>query len=416
MGIPSLSSRFFKVSFFALFLVSFIDVSGQLQDSLRSVRGQLKDSLDTVQSQAKDSLNMIRGQSQDTVNAGQENEHEKLVRGQRLFYGLVYLENKGMNCSVCHSTESPASYDTINWSPDALDISRKYLSLTEADLSRVLLNPSGKIMATAHKGFKLSPEEISLIKGYMNTIPETGLRKPKPDATKFILSIIAAILFVASFIDIIFTKRLKNQWINKAIIPITGVYLTWVLVVGAIGLGRTPGYSPDQPVKFSHFIHAGQNQTECIYCHSYAPYSKSSGIPSDNVCMNCHLLVRQGTRSGGFEIAKVTSAYENKQPIRWVKVHNLPDHVYFNHSQHVSAGGLDCKVCHGNVPEMDRIVQVSDLSMGWCINCHRSKAVKFNSNKFYSQYTGKAERLRTGELDSVLVSTQGGTDCMRCHY
>lgn len=400
MGIPSFSSRFFRLSFTVLFLLFAFVVSGQQKDTLNT--GQPNDSVKTSQS--------------DTLNKGGSSEHENLIRGERLFYGLVYLENKGMNCSSCHSTMSPAAYDTINWSPDALEISQKYLSLTEEDLSRTLLNPSGKILALAHKGFKLTPEEIGLIKGYMDTIPQTGLREPKPDATKFILSIIAALLFIASFIDIIFTKRLKHQWINKVIIPVTFSFLTWVLVVGAIGLGRTPGYSPDQPVKFSHLIHAGQNQTECIYCHSYAPHSKSAGIPSVNVCMNCHLLVRQGTRSGGFEIAKVTSAYENRQPIRWIRVHNLPDHVYYNHAQHVSAGGLDCKVCHGNVPGMDRIVQVSDLSMGWCIKCHRSKAVKFGTNEFYSQYTGMSERFKKGELDSVLVSTQGGTDCMRCHY
>jgi hypothetical protein len=132
--------------------------------------------------------------------------------------------------------------------------------------------------------------------------------------------------------------------------------------------------------------------------------------------MNCHLIVRTGTRSGAFEIAKVVSASENREPIRWIRVHNLPDHVYFNHSQHVTAGKIDCRVCHGKVEEMDRIEQVSDLSMGWCINCHRSRAVQFGKNEFYSQYTGMTERFKSGELDSVLVSTQGGTDCMKCHY
>ncbi|MGE5406364.1 MAG: cytochrome c3 family protein [Methanosarcina sp.] len=361
-------------------------------------------------------ISISSAQEKDSVNVKEPSEHEDLVRGQRLFFGLVHLDNKAMNCSQCHSTHSAAAYDTVNWNPDALDISEKYLSKNPDDLSRVLLSPSGKKMAAAHNGFKLSPDEIKLIKGYMDTIPEKGLSKPKPVATKLILSIIATILFLASFIDIIFTKRLKRQWINKAIIPVTSVYLTWVLVVGAIGLGRTPGYSPDQPVKFSHKIHAGQNETACIYCHSYAPYSKVSGIPPTNVCMNCHLLVRQGTRSGTFEIAKVLASSENKVPIRWIQVHNLPDHVYFNHSQHVGAGKLDCRECHGKVEEMDRITQVSDLSMGWCINCHRSKAVQFSSNEFYSQYTGIAGRFKTGELDSVLVSTIGGTDCMKCHY
>jgi mono/diheme cytochrome c family protein len=362
------------------------------------------------------SISISSAQDKDTTNVKESSDHENLVRGERLFYGLVYLDNKTMNCASCHSTQNAAAYDSINWNPDALDISNKYISKTPDDLGRALLSPSGKKMVAAHKGFKLSPDEIKLIKGYMDTIPEKGLSKPKPIATKLILSIIAALLFLASLTDIIFTKRLKRQWINKAVIPITFVFITYVLVVGAIGLGRTPGYSPDQPVKFSHKIHAGQNATACIYCHSYAPYSKISGIPSGNVCMNCHLLVRQGTRSGAFEIAKVVNAFDNKEPVKWIQVHNLPDHVYFNHSQHVTAGKIDCRECHGKVEEMDRIVQVSDLSMGWCVNCHRSRAVQFSRNEFYRQYTGIEERLKKGELDSVLVSTEGGTDCMKCHY
>jgi hypothetical protein len=132
--------------------------------------------------------------------------------------------------------------------------------------------------------------------------------------------------------------------------------------------------------------------------------------------MNCHLLVRQGTRSGMFEIAKVTTAYEKKEPVRWVRVHNLPDHVYFNHAQHVTAGGINCTECHGEVKEMDRIVQVSDMSMGWCINCHRTRKVNFKENAFYSGYSIMAEKMKSGKTDSVTVSDQGGTECMRCHY
>jgi hypothetical protein len=132
--------------------------------------------------------------------------------------------------------------------------------------------------------------------------------------------------------------------------------------------------------------------------------------------MNCHLIVRTGKRSGTFEIAKVTDSYEKKIPIRWIRVHNLPDHVYYNHSQHVSAGSINCVFCHGNVAAMDRIVQVSDLSMGWCVNCHRSHKVNFEGNNFYSQYTQLSQRMAEGNIDSVLVSQEGGTDCMRCHY
>jgi hypothetical protein len=132
--------------------------------------------------------------------------------------------------------------------------------------------------------------------------------------------------------------------------------------------------------------------------------------------MNCHLLVRKGTRSGAFEIAKIIKHYDSRQPIEWIKVYNLPDHVFFSHAQHVSAGGISCQKCHGPVETMDRINQYSDLTMGWCINCHRTADVNFRENKFYSQYKDMADKMRRGERDSVTIANLGGTECMKCHY
>ena len=339
---------------------------------------------------------------------------EDLIRGERLFYGLVYRENRSMNCVGCHNTTSAS--DTMNWNPDAIEISRKYINKSVADLSKILLNPSGPKMAQVHKDFELTPEEIVLIKGYMDKLPDIGLKQNKPAITNLILFIIASFLFLISITDLIITKRIKKQWINLVILSATIVYITWVLVVDSIALGRSLDYSPDQPVKFSHLIHAGQNGTDCIYCHSYAPYSKSAGIPAQNVCMNCHLLVRNGSRSGMFEIANVVSTYEDNKPIEWVKVHNLPDHVFFSHAQHVSAGGIDCTECHGEVERMTRIRQVSDLSMGWCVNCHRTRKVNFQGNEFYSEYKELANKMQQGDIDSITVERLGGIDCMRCHY
>jgi hypothetical protein len=127
-------------------------------------------------------------------------------------------------------------------------------------------------------------------------------------------------------------------------------------------------------------------------------------------------MVRNGTRSGLFEISKIISSYDNHIPIEWVKVHNLPDHVFFSHAQHVSAGKVDCAECHGNVKEMNVIKQVSDLSMGWCINCHRTKKIDFHDNQFYLQYRDLAGKMKKGEADSVTISMVGGTECMKCHY
>jgi hypothetical protein len=338
---------------------------------------------------------------------------EELVRGERLFYGLAYLKSESVNCAGCHNT---VVSDTLNWNPDALEISRKYLHKNARDLSRVLIKPAGQKMSLVHKQFQLTPEDIVLIKAYMDKFTEIGLKESKPIVTNLLLFIAASIFFLFSIIDLIISKIVKKRWINYVILTITSVFIIYSLTVNALAIGRSQDYSPVQPVKFSHAIHAGQNGTECIYCHSSAPLSKSAGIPPVNVCMNCHLMVRNGTRSGGFEISKIITSYENQKPIEWIKVHNLPDHVFFSHAQHVSAGGVGCTECHGNVKEMNVIKQVSDLSMGWCLNCHRTREVNFHNNQFYTQYRELAGRLKKGEIDSVTVTMVGGRECMKCHY
>jgi hypothetical protein len=340
-------------------------------------------------------------------------ENEQLIRGERLFYGLVYRDNKQMNCAECHNTRFS---DTLNWNPDAIEISEKYLVKNVNDLKKVLLNPAGEKLAQVHSGFTLTPEDIGEIKVYMDKLTTEGLRQSKPVITNRLLFILASLIFLFSIIDLLITKGIKKQWVNIVLFSGSIIYLSYALAVDAIAVGHSPEYQPDQPVKFSHKVHAGQNGTDCIYCHSSAPYSKSAGIPPENVCMNCHLLVRKGTRSGAFEIAKIIKHYESRQPIEWIKVYNLPDHVFFSHAQHVSAGVISCQKCHGQVEKMDRISQWSDLSMGWCINCHRTTNVNFKGNKFYSQYKDLADKMRRGERDSVTVANLGGTECMKCHY
>jgi hypothetical protein len=338
---------------------------------------------------------------------------EDLIRGERLFYGLVYLKGKSVNCASCHNTRES---DTLNWNPNALEISLKYKEKSPADLSRILLKASGAKMSQVHKNFQLTPEDIVLIKAYMNEFTEIGLKKSKPVITNLILFFIASILFLFAAIDLIIKKIFKNQWINGFILLSTGIFIVYTFVVTGLAIGRSKDYAPDQPVKFSHKVHAGQNGTECIYCHSSAPYSKSAGIPPVNVCMNCHLIVRNGTRSGTMEISKILKANDEKAPIKWIKVYNLPDHVFFSHAQHVGAGGISCQKCHGKVEEHDVISQVTDLSMGWCIDCHRNTKVNFEDNLFYTEYKDLIGKIKKGEIDSVTVDMIGGIECMKCHY
>ncbi len=140
----------------------------------------------------------------------------------------------------------------------------------------------------------------------------------------------------------------------------------WALTNNKVVIGYNQGYEPDQPIPFSHKLHAGQYKIDCKYCHTGVEKSRHASVPSLNVCMNCHIVVKTDSPL----IKQISDAYYKNKPIAWQKVHLLPDHVKFNHSSHVKAG-KDCTTCHGNVQEMEKVKQVSSLSMGWCVNCHR---------------------------------------------
>lgn len=235
---------------------------------------------------------------------------------------------------------------------------------------------------------------------------------------------------------------------NKTYIALITVVLFVVggyyVVKGAIGLGRHQNFQPEQPIYYSHKVHAGTNQINCLYCHGSALEGKQANIPSVNVCMNCHMSISEyGAKSeklyredgteidGTAEIQKIYKAagwdpvkkqYTGKEKaVEWVRIHNLPDHVYFNHSQHTKVGGVQCQTCHGEITNMHEVYQASDLSMGWCINCHRTTKVNFNTegsegNKFYSIYQKYHDEIVAGTRDSVTVSDIGGLDCQKCHY
>ena len=228
--------------------------------------------------------------------------------------------------------------------------------------------------------------------------------------------IIFLVLLIVAIIDIAFTKIISARFVHIIIILVSVFVLGEIVYVEARALGRQEGYSPDQPVWFSHKIHAGQNKIDCMYCHTSVMDSKSAGIPGVDVCMNCHNVVKEGKNTGKTEIAKVVDAYNSGQSIEWVRVHNLPDHAWFSHAQHVNAGKIDCNECHGPVESMDRIIQVSDLSMGWCINCHRRTEVQFEENSFYQEYVNLQKELKTGERARITVDDIGGNNCQMCHY
>lgn len=155
---------------------------------------------------------------------------------------------------------------------------------------------------------------------------------------------------------------------------VLGGVAAFVLLIGAYAAfwlfprptSQNEGYAPRQPIPFSHRLHAGVNRMECRYCHTGAYKSIHAAIPSLNVCMNCHRVVKVDSP----HIQKIHAAFNSGKPIEWVRVHELPDHVRFNHRRHV-AKGVSCETCHGNVKEMDVITQKAPLTMGWCLSCHR---------------------------------------------
>lgn len=228
--------------------------------------------------------------------------------------------------------------------------------------------------------------------------------------------IIFLILFVLALIDLTVTRVIRIRFIHAVVLTVSAFVCIEITVVEAQALGRQEGYAPDQPVWFSHKVHAGQNKIDCNYCHSSAYESKSAGIPGTDVCMNCHNVVRKGTRTGEKEIAKVIDSWESGAPIEWIRVHNLPDHAYFSHAQHVNVGKRDCAECHGEVEMMDKIIQVENLGMGWCIHCHRDTEVQFETNGYYKQYERFHKELEEGTRERVTVDDIGGNNCQMCHY
>jgi hypothetical protein len=209
----------------------------------------------------------------------------------------------------------------------------------------------------------------------------------------------------------------------------------WLLFGFLMQVDLNEGYQPIQPIAFSHTVHAGDNKIDCQYCHSSAKNSKTSGIPSANVCMNCHKSISEynGELFDGYskedldkEIQKIYDAVgwdkENvkyiegfeQKPIEWVRIHNLADFAYYNHAQHVTVAGVQCQTCHGPVETMHEVKQFSPLTMGWCIDCHRTTEVDLTQNGYYKNIHDQLAN-KYG-VEKVTEAQMGGLECGKCHY
>lgn len=234
-------------------------------------------------------------------------------------------------------------------------------------------------------------------------------------------------------------EGIKQNTFLKVLTVIFGALIAAYFLFGTLfKIGVDEGYQPIQPIAFSHKIHAGDNKIDCQYCHSSAKHSKTSGIPSVSVCMNCHKNISEVADDTKVvmddhtlvkadldkEIAKIYEAAGwdadkleytgNTKPVKWVRVHNLPDFAYFNHSQHVTVGGIACQKCHGPVEEMEEVYQYSPLTMGWCIDCHKATKVDLKGNEYYAKI--HKELAEKYGVEQVTIAQLGGKECGKCHY
>lgn len=387
------------------------------------------------------------------------------------------------NCASCHKPDKPFTGPALQGWKDRVPagdwIYRWIANSGEVVASgdayaKDIFAKWNKTQMTAF-GNQLKKDDIDAILKYVDDYKEAlppGELKTEASDNSLLFGILTLVLALIAFILLQVNSNLRKlsdekegvlrpepvpAYKNKTYL-MAGILVLFAVggyytINGAVGMGRMKNYQPKQPIFYSHQVHAGTNQISCLYCHGGAQDSKQASIPSVNTCMNCHKainkyegpdkLVREdGTAvDGTAEIQKLyeyagwnatTKTYnpdnnkdgnpDGAKPIEWVKVHNLPDHVYFNHSQHIKVGKQQCQTCHGNIQQMPEVYQFTDLSMGWCINCHRESKVDFynkadgTGNKYYSIYEKFHNDIKNHKMDSVTVEKIGGTECQKCHY
>ncbi|MBV5312839.1 MAG: cytochrome c3 family protein [Prolixibacteraceae bacterium] len=349
----------------------------------------------------------------DTDVIAEDHSHIDIKRGERFFKGLLPKDRKFESCVSCHNLTHT---DTLNWNPSAMAIAVKFAGKDFSEFQSAVMQPVGKKMEASHKDFAIEESDLKKVKLYLDELAVTGPPSAGPTINQIIIFLFLGLLMTLALLDLIFFHKIKYRYVTVIILIVAVIVQVKMVADAAISLGRSQNYAPDQPIKFSHKVHAGDNKIDCKYCHHTAEFSKSAGIPAMELCMNCHVLVREGANSGKFEIAKVVEANETKTPVEWIRLHNLPDHVFFSHAQHVGIAKVDCQKCHGDVAQMNIMKQTSDLSMGWCINCHRDTKVNFKDNAYYDNYMKLHDQLKGGGIDTIRAVNIGANDCMRCHY
>lgn len=374
-----------------------------------------------------------------------------ITQGEELF---------NLNCKSCHRVKEKlvgpalAGFDTrvpsIQWVKDWIKNSSKMVTSGD-EYANKIFNEYQKSQMTAFTSMK--DEQVMAILAYVK-FKESEVPPPQPDPKPGdddkqdapsgyinliivgMVVILVLLLIILGFIVATLRKFLEQKDLSEedrevVTSPITtatfvsspGFIFLMIFIIAGIGfkttvdglysIGVQQGYQPKQPIAFSHKIHAGQFEIDCKYCHTGVMKGKSANIPSPNICMNCHSQIKVGTNTGEAEIAKIYSAIQNNKPIEWVRIHNLPDLAYFNHSQHVVVGNIECQTCHGPIQEMDIVKQYSLLTMGWCIDCHRKTDVNTKGNAYYDNLVKLHDEKKNGKMK---VQDMGGLECAKCHY
>lgn len=373
------------------------------------------------------------------------------------------------NCSRCHRTDDQkltgpglkdvaARVPSAEWLHSWIKNNKAVIKSGDAYANKIF-NENGKQNMDVFDGV-LSDNDINAVIDYVKNPPvevkkeapasaEKGAEPAEKGLSTFtVLLIIAiALIFLVSVLgnvkknlqDSVNAKKglppsepigavkwaSQNKRLFVLILLALGFLTVRAIYIGVMNIGVYETYKPDQPINFSHKTHAGKLSINCVYCHSGAEKGKTSGIPSANVCMNCHKAISEGPLTGKVEIAKIydavgwdpsTGKYSKPQhPLKWNRVHALPDFAYFNHSQHVVVGKQDCKNCHGDIASMDVAQQISPLTMGWCVECHRKTEVPgMASNPYYADLHAKLKEKYKGK--PITVEAMGGLDCIKCHY
>lgn len=379
------------------------------------------------------------------------------------------------NCAACHKLDKKATGPALRGKADKYD--REWLYKWINNSQGLVKSGDAKAIALFEENNKsimtsfpqLSHTDIDNILAY------TSQPKPEPIiiessiadggggesgvSNNIILAALALVFLLLVVMLVLVNKTLRGiaiasgvEYEVKSRTPIWKVFVQnqflvlvstiFLLLIGGyfmfgflMQVGVNQGYSPVQPIHFSHKIHAGDNQIDCNYCHSSARKSRTSGIPSLNVCMNCHKNISDYNGEENLaeghtldfyngEIAKLYDAVGwdvdqqvytgEEKPVKWIRIHNLPDFAYFNHSQHVTVAGVDCQKCHGPVEEMEILEQFVPLTMGWCINCHRETNVNMKDNEYYKKIHDELSK-KYG-VEQITAAQFGGIECGKCHY